>query len=82
MVVDGLLRPHRRRHRLALLQPPERLGEHLGLPKEIVVHDLLDVLLGELGLVRGDRLTGDRRRREDSDQSTDREETDLTHRSF
>src|SRR4029453_10729965 len=55
VVADSLLRLGRGRRRLALLQPAERLREHFGLSQQVVAHDLLDLLLGEHLLVRGDR---------------------------
>src|SRR5262245_45498562 len=55
VVANGLPRLERSRRRLALLQPAERLREHFGLAQQIVAHDLLDLLLGERLLVRGNR---------------------------
>src|SRR5215467_13231039 len=82
MVVDGLLGAHRRGCRLALLKAPERLGDHLGVRQQVVVHDLLDVLLGKLRLVCGRRVTRGEHGRNEYNETCDHEETHTTHRSL
>ena len=82
VIVDGLLRLRRGRRRLPLLQAPEGLREHLGLPQEIVADDLLDLLLGELRLIRADREAGDEHRHDETDETGDSEASDAMHGSF
>src|SRR4030095_3643465 len=78
VVANGLLGLLRGGHRLALLKTPHRLGKHLGLAQQIVAHDLLDLLLRELGLVADGR-PGDEKRCGETGDQDEGDESDGTH---
>src|SRR5207302_1731591 len=79
MVADGLLGPLSRGRRLALLQTPQGLGEHLGLAEKVVVHDLFDLLLRELRLVGAHDGPGAERRSDDTEDEREGDESGVSH---